>query len=200
VALTNLVGHKFPTGFPSRRAWLYVAVTDGMGEVVFESGAVDAAGAIVGNDNDADPAVFEPHYDEITAPEQVQIYEPIMGDTEGAVTTTLLRGAGYLKDNRLLPLGFDVEGASPDIAVYGAAAGDDDFTGGGDRVRYIVDVSGASGPFTVLAELRYQSIGYRWAQNVGAVESDESARFMSYYDAVSNVPVVVASATAEVGD
>ena len=42
----------------------------------------------------------------------------------------------YLKDNRLLPHGFDKRTAEPDIAVHGAALDDPDFTGAGDRVRY----------------------------------------------------------------
>ncbi|MDF1596036.1 MAG: hypothetical protein P1T08_08065 [Acidimicrobiia bacterium] len=45
----------------------------------------------------------EPHYDTVADPGQVQIYETILLTTDREVTTTLLRGATYLKDNRLLP-------------------------------------------------------------------------------------------------
>src|SRR5690606_40075326 len=55
-------GHKFPTGFPSRRAWLHVTLTDAAGEVVFESGAWTEEGKVVGDDHDADPARYEPHH------------------------------------------------------------------------------------------------------------------------------------------
>ena len=48
-----------------------------------------------------DPAAYEPHYATITSPDQVQIYEAIIQDSEGNVTTTLLKGAGYLKHNIL---------------------------------------------------------------------------------------------------
>ena len=112
-------GHKFPTSFPSRRAWLHVTVTDAAGQVIFESGRPEADGSIEGNAADADPAAYEPHYDVITAADQVQIYEPIMGDTEGKVTYTLLRAATYLKDNRLLPAGADKAKLPPEIAVRG---------------------------------------------------------------------------------
>jgi hypothetical protein len=72
--VTTMTGHKFPTGYPSRRAWLHVTVTDGAGDVFWESGARNADGSIAGNAADADPAAFEPHYDLITQPDQVQIY------------------------------------------------------------------------------------------------------------------------------
>ena len=35
VRITNKAGHKFPTSFPSRRAWLHLTVSDGAGAVVF---------------------------------------------------------------------------------------------------------------------------------------------------------------------
>src|SRR6185369_10830649 len=90
VDIRNLTGHKLPTGYPSRRLWLHVTVKNERGERVFESGAFSSAGSIAGNDSDTDARRFEPHYDEISAPDQVQIYESILGDVNGAVTTGLL--------------------------------------------------------------------------------------------------------------
>ena len=101
VRVRNLTGHKLPTGYPSRRAWLHVTVRDRSGRVVFESGALAPNGAIAGNDNDADALGVEPHHTEIRASEQVQIYESVMGDAAGRPTTGLLTGVRYLKDNRL---------------------------------------------------------------------------------------------------
>jgi hypothetical protein len=200
VAIQSLAGHKFPTGFPARRAWLRFTVQDAGGGRVFESGAVNPDGSIVGNDNDVDPVSYEPHYQVIVSPDQVQIYESIMRDSEGGVTTALLRGAGYLKDNRLLPSGFDKETALEDIAVQGRALEDKDFLGGGDRVPYAIELGNAEGPFTVTVELLYQSVGYRWAENLRRHEAPETDRFLDYYEAIPNVPVVVARATFEVGD
>ena len=198
VLVANRTGHKLPTGFPSRRVWLHVTVADAAGQVVFESGAPGPDGAIAGNDNDADAAAYEPHYDLIDSPDQVQVYEAIMGDTEGTVTTTLLKGAGYLKDNRLLPLGFDKTTADPDVGVYGAALDDADFEGAADRVRYVIDVADAPGPFTVTARLLYQSVAYRWADNLRRHDAPEPAAFVTYYDQVPNDPVVVSTASLEV--
>ena len=198
VTIKNLAGHKFPTGFPSRRAWLHVTVRDVDGRVVFESGAVKADGMIVGNVNDADPTKFEPYFSEIASPDQVQIYEAIMGNTDGKVTTTLLRGAGYLKDDRLLPAGFDKAKVVKDIQVVGDAAEAKNFVGGSDTVRYVTDLGAAKGPFTLSAELLYQSIGYRWAQNLKQYNSAETARFLGYYASVPNVPATLATAQVEI--
>ncbi|MGE3490054.1 MAG: hypothetical protein AB7N29_08615 [Vicinamibacterales bacterium] len=181
----NRGGHKLPTAYPSRRVWLHVRIADPAGTVVFESGAVAPTGAIAGNDNDADAAAYEPHYSEITDPGQVQIYENIMVDANGAVTTGLLTGLRYVKDSRLLPDGFDKATASADIAVHGAASADHDFTAGGDQIRY--RVAAPAGPLTVTAELLYQSIGYRWAHNLRTRPAPETERFTRYYDAMSHV-------------
>jgi hypothetical protein len=200
VAITSMVGHKLPTGFPSRRAWIHLVVKDAGGQVVFESGGVRPNGSIAGNDNDADPDRYEPHYQQIETEDQVQIYESIMGSTEGKVTTTLLFGAGYLKDNRLPPSGFDKNAAGPDIAVYGAALQDEDFDDGGDQIQYVIDLGDAQRPFTVTAELLYQSIGYRWAENMRQHDAPEPARFLDYYDQIENRPVTIATTTAEVNE
>jgi hypothetical protein len=196
VAVDSQVGHKFPTGFPARRAWLHVTVLDADGHTVYESGATTPDGAIVGNDNDESPGQYEPHYSEIGEPGQVQIYESILVDPEGNVTTVLLSGYGYAKDNRLLPAGFDKTTAHADFAPYGRVVSDDDFDGGEDRVLYSVDLGSAKGPFTVEVELLYQSIGYRWAENVRSYQAAETTRFLEYYQEVPNLPVVVSSATA----
>jgi hypothetical protein len=187
VAVENLGGHKLPTAYPSRRAWLHVVVRDGRGQPIFESGGLNPDGSIRGNDNDLDASKFEPHYTEITAADQVQIYESVIADGAGAVTTGLLSGVRYVKDNRLLPRGFDKRTAEPDIAVHGGALEDPDFAGGTDRVRYGIPLAGAQGPFLVEAELLYQPIGYRWANNLKAYGSAaEPRRFTTYYDSMSS--------------
>ena len=190
VDVRSLTGHKYPTGYPARRTWLHVTVRNAQGQAVFESGAVNSAGAIAGNDNDADPLRYEPHYEEITSADQVQIYEPILGDRNNQPTTGLLTATQYLKDNRLLPRGFDKMTADPQIGVYGNALQDADFAGGGDRVRYRVPVP-AGGPFTVEAELVYQPIGYRWAHNLERYDAPEPKRFVNYYNSMSEASSVV---------
>ena len=200
VTIEVLTGHKFPTGFPARRTWLHFVVQDADGQTVFESGALNPDGSIVGNDADADPATYEPHYQAIVSPDQVQIYEAILRDTEAHVTTSLLMAAGYLKDNRLLPAGFQKNAPYVDIAVRGAAYEDENFQGGGDWIQYSIDVGSAPSPLTVTVELLYQAVGYRWAQNLSAHSTPEVLRFLGYYQQVPNLPVVVASQTVEISD
>ncbi len=199
VLVRNVTGHKLPTGYPSRRTWIHFTVRDRDGRTVFESGGVTAQGAIVGNDNDADGARFEPHHERVRDAGDVQIYEAIMGDPRGGVTTGLLQATQYLKDNRLLPRGFDKATASPDIAVRGAAAQDSDFTADGDRVRYDVPLAGAAGPFRIDAELRYQPIAFRWADNLRRYDAAEPRRFVSYFDAMAaSSSTVLVRANADV--
>lgn len=181
VDIRNLTGHKLPSGYPSRRAWLHVTLRDRDGRIVFESGGIGSDGRIAGNDNDDDPMTVEPHYDTITNPGQVQIYESVMQDRSGKPTTGLLQAVDFVKDNRLLPRGFDKGTAEADIAVHGDALTDRDFAGGGDRVRFRINTGAAAGPFTADVELRYQSIGYRWAHNLSAYDAAEPRRFVGYY-------------------
>jgi len=188
-----LTRHKFPASFPSRRAWLHVTVADAAGKVIFESGKPNPDGTITGNAADTDPAAFEPHYDVITQPDQVQLYEPIMGDNEGHVTYTLLRGAKYLKDNRLLPAGADKADLPADIAVYGEAAGDANFVGGGDLITYQVDVKAATGPFTLNAELLYEPLSYLFVQDMLVDKTPLTERFGGYYGETDKTPLVVAA-------
>lgn len=185
VLVENLAGHKLPTAYPSRRVWLHVTARDAGGAVVFESGALADGARIVGNDNDDDPRRYEPHYETIVEPDQVQIYETIMVGPDDEVTTGLLTAVRYAKDNRVLPRGFDPATAPDDIAVHGRGAADANFRGGEDRVHYVIDPGDAGGPFTIEAELWYQPIAYRWARNLADYDAFETRRFTRYYEAMS---------------
>jgi hypothetical protein len=186
VAVENLGGHKLPTAYPSRRVWLHVTLRDRDGKIVFESGALNPDGSIAGNDNDENATRIEPHYDTINAADQVQIYESVMGDSTDQPTTGLLRAVRFLKDNRLLPHGFDKRTAGRDIAVQGQAREDSDFTAGGDAVRYSMAVEGVPGPFQLEVALWYQPTAYRWAMNLKAYDAAEPRRFVGYYEAAAS--------------
>src|SRR3989475_6703127 len=199
VGIRNKSGHTLPTAFPSPRVWLHFLVRDRDGRNVFESGALNPDGSIVSNDNDADPARFEPHYTEIRSADQVEIYESIIGDENGHVTTGLLTGVRYLKDNRLLPDGFDKQTAEKDVAVIGEAFNDPGFTGGSHRIRYWAPLGAAAGPFTIEVELWYQPIGFRWANNLKLYNrADEPRRFNAYFDSMqSSTAALLARSTVK---
>jgi len=180
--VTNLAGHKLPTAYPSRRAWIHLAVHDTNGNLLFESGAMRSDGSIEGNDNDADADAFEPHYQVIDDPGQVQIYEPIIADGSGRVTTGLLTAATYAKDNRVLPEGFDKTTADAAIMVHGYARDDADFRAGSDRIRYRFAARPGVQEIVVRARLMFQTIGFRWAQNLAPYDARETKRFVTYYN------------------
>jgi len=191
VMVENLTGHKLPTAYPSRRAWLHVIVRDRGRRTVFESGALNPDGSIQGNVNDIDATRFAPHYREITNSDQVEIYESILKDPDGHVTTGLIAAVGYLKDNRILPSGFDKNSAAKDIAVVGEAAEDPNFTDRGSLVRYSTAVDPSMGPFHIEAELWYEPIGFRWAHNLAPYRAQEPERMVTYYDSLATGAAVM---------
>ena len=193
VKVRNKVGHKYPTGIPTRRTWLHLTAIDAAGQVIFESGRPLADGRIEGNNSDMDSMSYEPHYEMINKPDQVQIYEGVMLNSDNQVTYTLLRAAKYAKDNRLLPDGFDKSTAHADIAVFGRANDDIDFTGGADRVMYRIETD-HQGPVTLTVRLLYTPVSYSFVKDL---EKDRNLplvkRFMHYYQYADKMPQEVAA-------
>ncbi|HEX4961263.1 MAG TPA: hypothetical protein VF173_10530 [Thermoanaerobaculia bacterium] len=122
VQVESLVGHKFPSGVGFRRAFLTFEVLDANGNDLWVSGRADATGVLV--DPAGKPIVgefmwqsecqpktaaeqgFQPHYRTITRQDQVQIYQELVRDPKGRLTTSFLSLANVVKDNRLLPRGW----------------------------------------------------------------------------------------------
>ncbi|MBK6765514.1 MAG: T9SS type A sorting domain-containing protein [bacterium] len=193
VTITNLTGHKLPTGIPLRRMWLHLEARDAAGNLVFESGRPDDNGEIVGYD-----AEYEPHYDMITNEDQVQVYEAVLGDDQGQRTWTLLRAATHLKDNRLPPLGFTTEHASYDtVEIYGVPPSDSNFnrvTGaegsGSDRVTYRLP------PCSVVhVAVFFQTIQPRLVGYLDQFDLPETDQFVNMYNAQSRAPLLMTSAS-----
>ncbi len=198
VALTNHTGHKFPSGYPSRRAWIHVKVLDGAGATVFESGAIDAAGRISGLDSDSDPDAFETHYDTITSSDEVQSYETIMENLDGEITWTLNEAAAYRKDNRLLPAGMDKNVVPDTIRPRGSAFTDDDFTGGSDRIHY--QISGLpSGSYTIEIRVNLQTVAYSYLQDLFRDEEEPRVALFREMDDTARIRFeTVASASGSI--
>jgi hypothetical protein len=190
VKIENLTGHKFPTGYPARRAWLHVEVRAG-GRVVFESGAFDEKGHLVGVPDEH----ALPHVALVEKPEQVVVYEMVALDPEGAPTTFLTKMVKRQKDNRLLPRGWRADGPHvADTAPVGTE-GDQDFTGGGDTVAFRVPLpESARGAVQVVARLHYQSVPPLWVDALRDVEAEQAKRFVRMYDEADKTPETVATA------
>jgi len=205
VDVVNETGHKLPTGYHSRRVWLHVQVVGENGEQVFESGRMNADGSIVGVAEDVNPIFWEGHHDVITSARQVQVYQAIVGNSDGERTQSLLNGSFYLKDNRLTPKGFDKRtvtgspGVAESFGVFGEAMADDDFDSGRDTVSYRVAVPSV-GRYTVRAALRYQPISFGHLNELfresGRV--DEIDRFRTIYAATPLKAEGIAAVTATV--
>jgi len=158
VKVTNLTGHKLPSGYHSRRAYLHVVIQDANGVVVYENGKMEPDGSIAGVDEDVNPTVWEPHHTVITEATQVQVYQAITGNDDDVRTHSLLNSAYFLKDNRLTPAGFDKNNVSADVAVTGLAKDDSNFNLGSDTVKYLADLNGGQAPYDITVFFRYQPI------------------------------------------
>jgi len=198
-AVTNLTGHKFPSGYPSRRAFLRVIVRDAKDAVVFRSGEVDADGRLV--DEAGLPLASEllggpvqPHHREIAGDDAAQVYEAMMADKTGQPAFRLLRGHSFAKDNRLLPLGWDAD--HPDAARTSPAGVEDDadFAAAGDTTRYRVHAPVAAGPYTIAVDLLYQPLAPRFAAELFAVDAPEVRAFEALYKTADHAPEHVAAA------
>jgi hypothetical protein len=119
-----------------------------------------------------------------------------MATPAGAITTGVLSAVTYVKDNRLLPRGFDKRKVPVDVAVHGGALDDPDFEGGQDRVRYSIDVASAQGPLLVEVQLWYQPIAYRWVENLRTYDAVEPRRFADYFDEMSSASALILTRAA----
>ncbi len=202
VLVENHTGHKLPGGYHSRRVYLHVQVLDERGQLVFESGKINADGSIVGVSEDINPASWEQHYDVITSETQVQVYQTIVGDSDNNRTHSLLSGSFFLKDNRLLPSGLDknaikTDASLPDtVGTFGQAMDDNDFNSGFDTVSYRLPMA-ASGIYTVSVELRYQPFSYGHLQKLFTQGDrvDQVDMFRTIYDGTSLRDEIIDTAT-----
>jgi hypothetical protein len=124
VQVTNKAGHSFPSGVGFRRAFLNLQVIDKNGAVVWASGnvaqdsnwlslkgmIVDGAGRpLITETFTPEQQRFQRHYwreNPITRQNQVQIYEELVTNPEGLLTTSFVALERKVKDNRLQPRGW----------------------------------------------------------------------------------------------
>lgn len=130
VKLSNNAGHRFPTAYPSRRAWIEVIAQDKSGSTVFHSGGFDSRGRI------KNAKLPMKHYVKIDTSNQVQIYEGVMADKNNRPTHTLLAAHQWWKDNRLLPKGWREDHGDARWTKPKGVEADEDFVAGSDTIEY----------------------------------------------------------------
>src|SRR5262249_54235294 len=226
VTVINKAGHKFPSGVGFRRAFLQFNVLDKDNKVLWSSGRTDRMGVIVDEKGGAvagelwwtkdcserinpDARIHQPHYEEITRQDQVQIYEelvstpanvdaPVCGPDakpQGQLTTSFLSICTKVKDNRLLPQGFlklddriqisQALGADVDMARESGAEEVGDASGyvkgGGDSLEYRIPMGEIPGkPAAVEATLYYQATPPSFLQDRFCTSGSTDAKRLYY--------------------
>jgi hypothetical protein len=198
VLLKNKAGHKFPSGYPSRRAILQFIVVKSNGDTLFASGKLRNDGELLHPN-----LPFEPHHDVITKESQNQIYEFVMGDVAGNRTTVLERGASTLKDNRLVPKGFTTSSLTYDTCRIDAIAlADTDFNkiagsegSGSDIVHFHIPLHGYYGAINIYSQVYYTAIPPSWLTEMFTFSAPEIDRWKNMYNNADKTAQLVAADT-----
>ena len=210
VTVTNKVGHRFPSGVGFRRAFLEVLATKtSTGEVVWGSGRTSSVGVIVDGQGKPLPSeflpdakTFQPHYQEIRAEDQVQIYEELTLNAKHEFTTSFIHRDSHPKDNRLLARGWlsgdHLATKSPIVKQFLAATdpegasvlADPDFSDNGgkgatgiDHIRYIMTLPAGveKADVAVKVTMYYQSIPPYYLQQRFKIAPNGEATKRLYY-------------------
>lgn len=190
VRVRSQVGHKFPSGVGFRRAFLEVAVLDENGDELWVSGRTSNLGVLIDEAGkplkgelwwkagceprtaEEEKGFFQPHYEVIDSQDQAQIYQELVLNPQDRFTTSFLAIAHTIKDNRLLPSGWEptvqraeaehlgndrlsipdlLEDVQPKLPAPGGGTATDPWYvprsqgglgGGGDQLTYRVPVAG----------------------------------------------------------
>ncbi len=196
VRIENKAGHKFPSGYPSRRAVVQFVVLNATNDTVFQSGIYNANYRVLG-----ETPAYEPHHNIIAQSGVSQIYEEVMGDVNGNFTSVLERGAVLLKDNRIPPAGFTTTAPMYDTTlVSNDALADDDFNkvaavegSGVDYVHFHVPLLGFSGILHVKTKVYYQSVPPKWVDEMFQLNSAPINRFRTMYQNADQTPILIAA-------
>jgi len=183
VRVTNLAGHKFPTGYADgRRAWLEIAVVDGSGAADVQSGAYDAAtGAL-------------------TEDAQLRLYEAVHG-RDGNPEDHIVLHRQILRDSRIPPAGFKPTAHTQPVGLISFSDGAGGVNAFDDASFEILlpDTQGAD--VTVRVRLFYQAMT---ASHVAALATanttdDRGTKLMQLWQQTGGAaPFVIAEVTRAV--
>lgn len=210
VRVTNKAGHNFPSGVGFRRAFLTLEVLSESGERIWCSGCVAPVTAnqplkgLIVDGATGIPLVtetftptqqtFQPHFwfggTDITRQDQVQIFEELVRNPEGFLSTSFISLNEKVKDNRLQPVGYSPTGPHADdtkpVGTCNGIQGTCDPAyqdgSGGDVVQYVITSDALRGQnVRVRATLNYQTIPpYHQAQRFGDASGTDTDRLQRF--------------------
>lgn len=196
LSVQNKAGHKFPSGYPSRRAFVQVVVVSAANDTIFASGLFNTDGEL------KYPGLpWQPHYTFLNNEVNTQIYEMVMGDVNGDKTTLLERAFVHLKDNRLPPRGFSSTHYNYDtVKIIDNAFTDVNFNRNGgtegtgrDITHFHIALNGYMGSFNVYTRMYYQTIPPSWLSEMFSISTPAIDDFKAMYLNESNLPILIAS-------
>lgn len=198
VKIKNKTGHKFPSGYPARRAVVQFVVLDASNDTLFKSGIFTPQYRVIGENPQ-----FETHHNIINQSNKPQIYEMVMGDVNSNFTSVLERAANLLKDNRIPPAGFTTTHAVYDtVKISNDALADNDFNkvlsvegSGEDYVHFHVPLSGYTGNIQVKTKVYYQSVPPKWVDEMFTLSGVSAPinTFKNMYQSADQTPFLVAA-------
>jgi hypothetical protein len=158
ITVTNLAGHKLPTGYPEgRRMWLNMRFLDENGKLIDELGRYGDAEATLSDQKVSVPTLLDP--------DKTRVYECLPGiSQEQAQKHNQSPGASFhfilndviTKDNRIPPRGFKRTAFGEHLsAPVGASYADGQYW---DEVEFPL----ASGTKRVEVRLMYQSVSWEY--------------------------------------
>ncbi len=212
VKITNQVGHSFPSGVGFRRAFVDFQLLDQDGHIVWESGRTNDAGVITDGRGTPLPTefftasqqTFQRHHwldNPITREDQVQIYEELVVNPEGLLTTSFIALDHKVKDNRLQPRGWKATGPFAEetgpvgTCVRNGSDCDPNYADGSgtNLVRYQIPLNARTAKAaSVRANLYYQSIPpYYLSQRATDAAGTDTARLvrLSHDIQLQNTPI-----------
>ena len=180
VKITNLTGHKLPTGYPEgRRMWINVQARDNDNNLIFESGHYDSTTAIL---NESGTKVYESLQGIWNSTTNVCDYTQV-----GNKQFHFALNNCIAKDNRIPPLGFvggdDIQ-IKPRAYTYPSRSGFPNQLVNFDETQYIIDIPGGTPlPVSVMATLKYQTASKEYIE---FLDSESTANAIPTENAMCN--------------
>jgi len=155
VRVTNLAGHKLPTGYADgRRVWLEIAVIDGAGNVSVQSGAYDPVTAHLEDDP------------------QLRKYEAVHG-RDGLAEDHIVLHRQILQDSRIPPRGFQATPVTAPVGPISFSDGQGGFVAHDDAI-FRLKLPPTPGPATVRVRLFYQAVGAHHIEAIAAENTTDT--------------------------